>query len=251
MNMDFSPAQYDAVIAGIERGIETATAEFNTCLQRAESYDGWIHFPVNSIKEILNEARKLFDEFLRITGEILRETQIQIPPAMWGYSNAWQSIAARAGQLSSHLVILQEESSDEWTSIASGKYQNAVNQQTLALNDLVTRAGQISTACQATSVSGYLFYIAVAAAVGDLLAGLFAAGMSMAAAGVDPLALAAAAAELAATVETAVTAIGTAIAALALGNAVQKSQLKTAINQNSYFPKWPFAGNPVIQRHGS
>lgn len=162
---DFSVAQYNAVISKIENSMERIVPGFNAQVQRIENDFGWIPLVGPGIKEALDEAVKLFDEAVRKVEEFLQWTEI--PVRMWGLGDSWNSIAARAGESASQLALLKQYQ-NEWAGIAGGKYQAAVANQEPAVDQIQSRANQVSGACTGTAISGFGFYLSVAVAIAGL-----------------------------------------------------------------------------------
>lgn len=158
----FDPAQYDALIAKIRSEMERLPPSFNAQVRRIESDLGWIPGVGDALKAALDEAVKLFDEAMQKLGEYLQWTDV--PVRMWSWGDQWSSIASKAGESATQIAALKQYQG-EWGGIAGGKYQSAVSNQGPAVDQIQSRANQMSGACTGTAIAGFGFYLSVATAI--------------------------------------------------------------------------------------
>src|SRR5262249_51687370 len=85
--MDFSPAQFGALIQNIENGLNTAVSDANATISRIESATRWIPGIGSMIQGGLEKVKQLFEEFMAKVGEFLQ--WVTVPPTMWHFGQTW------------------------------------------------------------------------------------------------------------------------------------------------------------------
>jgi hypothetical protein len=153
--MDFSNAQYDAVIRKIESTLDTIVSDANAQIARIEHDTGWIPGIGALVKAGVDQFVQLLKEFLAKIGETLK--WVEIPVLMWQFGQTWLDAASQAGQTAVNISGLDKYSS-EWQGIAGGKYAAGVAGQKPAADTIQARANAISGACTWTAITGFAFY---------------------------------------------------------------------------------------------
>lgn len=158
----FDPDQYRALITKIEHGIEKIVSDFNEGVRRLEQDFGSIPVVGEEIKAGLREASKLLDEGIKQIEGALESAGV--PLFMWEWADSWEKMAAHAGSSASQLALLKKYQ-DEWGGLAGGKYKAAVADQGPAIDLIQSRADSISGACRTVSITGFGFYLSLAATI--------------------------------------------------------------------------------------
>lgn len=220
---DFNVEQYRELISKIGNMSEKIVVNFESAIRGFETEFKGIPVINNEIIHLLEMIEDKFREVILKIQDYLRMTEV--PIALSQAAESWQSIAGKAGEGAARLARLKQYQ-DEWSGKAGGKYQEAVQNQEPAMDQIQSRANQIASACNSLAQAGKIFYISIAVALSGLALAIATAG--------NPYGLAAG-------VATCVIALMAAVSSLLLGIQSQVHSFQMLSEPSDVFPggAWP------------
>ncbi len=168
--MAFSKASYHAIVSKIENDILELPARLNHLIDEIKLYNfgigifGGVAGIVASQQGAANEIVRLGTEFCQRVNAFLDDL-LTVPYAMWDAGNAWVGIASTAGDVGSDLAQQLMSFAPEWTGLAGGAYNEAVQFQPEAAGQICSLAQTASATCLQVAETGETFGAAILLAI--------------------------------------------------------------------------------------
>lgn len=235
----FSPSQYWQLIKKIENALKKVGTDANTVVNLVESQIGKAGADAALVEAALAKfATTLSETVTKVTSFLARD--VAVAPTMWEWAAQYNQMSATAGQSAARLTHLMEYQ-NEWGGIDGGKYATAVSLQGPAVAQIQAMANSMVMGCAGTAIDIFAFYLAVAAALVDLITGLAAAIVGLAGAETGIALVAGLLALLAATAAAGI-AIAEAEVTLKMGLVVEGYTFDEVTHQSGSF-EGPLFGN--------
>ncbi|MCO1578602.1 hypothetical protein M8C13_22875 [Crossiella sp. SN42] len=239
--MAFSPAQFNAVKAKVDKGIDDLEVQLAGLRMAIRTQP-----QVAMMPEFLRDAIEWCAEQIYSAGYhfcvLVKDIAVGVaaPLYFFAYSLEWQDVRGRATNVVGQLKPEAMPAANSWIGQAATAYKANIKPQGDAANKIATIADKTSTALMLSAGAGLAFYVGISLLLAKVIAAVVVAIAAFGSAVFSWAGLALILGEISFTTTTLMTMLGALVTFLG-GQAQNLVSLKGEAVDNSFFPggKWP------------